>query len=116
MSAYLLSYDKGQLALLSSATRTNTAHEALIYGTNGSIRIPDWWHAQKLIVNVSGKESETLDIPHLGNGYAHEAIEVAQCLRAGKLESETISLNESLSIIKVMDTIRAQWGLKYPSE
>ncbi|MBA3868021.1 MAG: Gfo/Idh/MocA family oxidoreductase [Anaerolineae bacterium] len=115
-SAYLLGYDKGQIALLSSASRTNTAHEALIYGTDGSIRIPDWWHAQKLIVNVNGKPSETLDIPHLGKGYAHEAIEVAECLRAGKLESATMSLDESLSITRTMDTIRAQWGLKYPSE
>ncbi len=115
-SAYLLSYDDGQLALLSSAGRTNTIHEALIYGTDGYIHIPDWWHAQKLILNVNGKPPETLDIPHLGNGYAHEAIEVAQCLRAGKLESATISLDESLSIIQTMDTIRAQWGLTYPSE
>jgi len=115
-SAYLLGYDKGQIALLSSATRTNTAHEAIIYGTDGSIRIPDWWHAQKLILSVNGKAPETLDIPHLGNGYAHEAIEVAQCLQAGKLESAAMSLDESLSIMRTMDTIRAQWGLKYPSE
>lgn len=115
-TAIVLSYDQGQLALLSSATRTNTVHEALIYGTDGYIRIPDWWHAQKLILNVNGKPSETLDIPHLGNGYGHEAIEVAQCLRMGKLESATMSLDESLSIIRTMDTIRAEWGLKYPSE
>jgi predicted dehydrogenase len=115
-SAYLLSYDQGQLALLSSASRTNTAHEAIIYGTEGSIRIPDWWHAQKLILTVNGKSPETMDIPHLGNGYPHEAIEVAQCLRAGKLESAGMSLDESLSLIRTMDTIRAQWGLKYPSD
>ncbi len=115
-NAILFSYDKGQLALLSSASRTNTAHEAIIYGTDGSIRIPDWWHGQKLIVNVNGKPSETLDIPHLGNGYPHEAIEVATCVRAGKIESETMPLDESLAIIRTMDTIRSQWRLKYPSE
>ncbi len=115
-NAILFSYDQGQLALLSSANRTNTAHEAIIYGTDGSIRIPDWWHGQKLILNVNDKPTETLDIPHLGNGYPHEAIEVAACVRAGKIESETMPLDESLAIIQTMDTIRSQWGLKYPSE
>lgn len=114
--AIVLGYNQGQLALLSAATRTNTIHQALIYGTEGSIHIPDWWHAQKLTLSVSGKAPETFDIPHLGNGYAHEAIEVAQCLRAGKLESAIMPLDETLSIIRTMDTIRTQWGLKYPTE
>ena len=115
-AAIVFSYDKGQLALLSTATRTNTAHEALIYGTEGSIRLPDWWHGQQIILNVNGKPTETIDIPHLGNGYPHEAIEVAACVRAGKHESATMPLDESLTIIRTMDTIRAGWGLKYPSD
>lgn len=115
-NAIVFSYEQGQLALLSSASRTNTAHEAIIYGTDGSIRIPDWWHGQKLILNVNGKPTETFDIPHLGNGYPHEAIEVANCVRAGKIESDTMPLDESLTIIQTMDTIRSQWGLKYPTE
>ena len=36
------------------------------------------------------------------------------CLRAGKLESDIMPLDESLSIIKTMDVARAQWGLEYP--
>ncbi|MBI1281127.1 MAG: gfo/Idh/MocA family oxidoreductase [Anaerolineaceae bacterium] len=115
-NAIVFSYDQGQLALLSSASRTNTAHEAIIYGTDGSIRIPDWWHGQKLIVSTNGKPTETLDVPHLGNGYPHEAIEVAACVRAGKIESNTMPLDESLTIMQTMDTIRSQWGLKYPTE
>lgn len=114
-AAIVLSYDKGQLALLSTAIRTNTAHEALIYGTDGYIRIPDWWHANRLILNKGGKE-QTFDVPHDGNGYGHEAAEVARCVRAGKLESDTMSLDETLAIMQTMDAIRAQWGLKYPSD
>jgi predicted dehydrogenase len=115
-NAILLNYDKGQLALLSSATRTNTLHEATIYGTDGYICIPDWWHAQKVILAVNGKAPETLDIPHLGNGYPHEAMEVAACVQSGQIESKTMPLDESLTIVRTMDTIRAQWGLQYPSE
>ena len=41
---------------------------------------------------------------------------VGECLRAGKLESETMPLDETRAIVALMDRIRAQWGLKYPME
>ncbi|MEZ4670250.1 MAG: Gfo/Idh/MocA family oxidoreductase [Anaerolineae bacterium] len=115
-SAMLLSYGKGQIALLSSATRTSTAHEAVIYGTEGYIRIPDWWHANRFTVTVSGYAPQTYEVPHDGNGYCHEAAEVGTCLRGGKLESDTMPLGETLDIMETMDIIRTQWGLKYPTE
>lgn len=114
-SAYLLGYTGGQLALLSSATRTNTPHEAVIIGTEGRIHIPDWWHGEKLTI-IKNNQQETLELPLTGNGYNYEAAEVARCLRAGLLESDTMPLDETLSIMKTMDTIRAQWGLVYPQE
>jgi predicted dehydrogenase len=115
-SAYLFSYAGGQLALLSSATRTNTMHEARIYGTDGMIRIADWWHAQGLTLKVNGKPEEVIDLPLTGNGYNYEATEVGNCVRADKLESDVMPLDETLSIMGTLDAIRAQWGLKYPME
>jgi hypothetical protein len=50
------------------------------------------------------------------NGYQYQAIEVANCVRAGQLESALMPLDESLQIMATMDTIRAQWGLTYPME
>ena len=38
------------------------------------------------------------------------------CLRAGKLESDVMPLDETLAIMRTLDHIRAQWGLKYPME
>ena len=48
--------------------------------------------------------------------YQYEAAEVMRCLRAGKLESDIMPLEESLRIMKTLDEIRKQWGLKYPME
>jgi hypothetical protein len=39
-----------------------------------------------------------------------------RCIRAGKPESETMSLSESLLIMETMDRIRAQNGFLYPGE
>ena len=66
--------------------------------------------------NVAGKDPEHVEIPFRGNGYENEAIEVMRCLREGKMESDIMPLAESLSIMETMDSMRAQWGLKYPME
>ncbi len=114
-SAYLLGYSQGQLALLSSAVRTQTPHTAVINGTDGTITVNDWWHGRGYTLTRGGK-TEVVDLPFEGNGYNYEAAEVMACLHAGKLESEVMMLDESLEIMRTMDVMRAQWGLVYPME
>ncbi|HCQ03901.1 MAG TPA: dehydrogenase, partial [Candidatus Latescibacteria bacterium] len=57
-----------------------------------------------------------IEPPRIGNGYNYEAIEVGRCLRAGKLESGTMPLDETLAVIKTLDTVREEIGLKYPMD
>jgi len=51
-----------------------------------------------------------------GHGYQFELEAVTRCLQSGKLEHESMPLDETLAIMEVMDDIRRQWGLVYPSE
>ena len=116
-SAFILGYEGGEMAVLTTAVRTNTPHEAFILGTNGRIKIPSpWWYPKTMTISVNGKADEEIHLPYEGNGYNYEAAELMTCLRTGKLESDTMPLDESLQIMHTMDEIRAQWGLKYPME
>jgi len=116
-SAMVLGYPKGQLAVLSCAVRTQTPQQATIIGDKGIIRIHSpFWCATTATASIEGKEDQTVKMPHKGNGFEYEAQEVMQCLRAGKLESDIMPLDETLAIMRTMDQIRTQWGLKYPME
>jgi predicted dehydrogenase len=64
----------------------------------------------------ANQEPTIIARPYEGNGYQFEAAEVMACLRAGKLESDLMPLDETLSIMQTLDALRAQWGLTYPSE
>ncbi len=109
-------YPQGRLAMLSCAVRTGTTGEARIFGTEGSIHIHSpFWQATRLTFK-SGEKEEVIELPLEGNGFNYEAAEVMHCVRAGKLESATMPLDETLSLMKTLDEIRAQWGLKYPME
>lgn len=114
--AYIFRYENGELAVLTSAVTTNTPQEARIMGTEGSIYVPNFWQATSLRLEIPGMEPENVELPSSGNGYNFEALEVMRCLRAGKQESDTMPLAESLEIAEIMDRIRANWGLKYPME
>ena len=115
-SAFLLQYPGGELAVLSCAVRTGTAVEARIFGTEGSILLHGpFFKCGALTVNRGGEE-EHIDLPLEGNGYNYEAAEVGRCLRAGLKESDVMPLDETLALMELMDSIRAQWGLSYPME
>lgn len=118
-SALVFRYGAGQLAQLSCAIRTTTHHEASVFGTEGRVRLHSpWWRGTTLTFwrspGVEGGETETL--PFAGNGYNYEAAEAMACIRAGKLESSVMPLDETLQLMETLDVIRAQWGLRYPME
>ena len=115
-AAVILAHEKGQIAVLSTAIRLDTAHEAILIGTTGRIRIhAPWWRPAALTISREGAADETVGFPFEGNGYQFEAAEVMNSMRRGELESRVMPLDETLSIMKTLDAIRAQWGLKYPN-
>ena len=112
-----LVHPSGALANFVATLRADPPRDAVIAGSEGWIRIhPLLNEPETLSRGTGGTIEETIHLPHIGNGYAHEAIEVMACLRDGKLESDIMPLDESLTIMQTLDDIRAQWGLQYAAD
>lgn len=109
-------YEDGKAACLNGAIRLQLDNEARIYGTKGSIRIPDFFMARKAELHLHGEAVETFEYKGERKGYAFEAEEAGRCLREGLTESPDMPLAETLAIMRTMDGIRRQWGLVYPCE
>jgi dihydrodiol dehydrogenase / D-xylose 1-dehydrogenase (NADP) len=115
-NSVVLGYDRGELAILISAVRTDTPKEARIVGTEGTIYIAaPFWKSTSATLMLQDK-SITAEERYQGTGMQYEIDEVSACVRAGKTESERMPPHETLGIMKTMDAIRKQWGLKYPGE
>lgn len=112
----LLDFGEQRTAMLSASVRTRTVNDAWIYGETGCIHLPNFVFGRSATLNQYGKFSYTYSPDVVGNGYGYEAEEVVQCVRAGKACSPSMSMEESLAIMRVMDQIRAQGGLRYPFE
>jgi predicted dehydrogenase len=116
-ASVVLEHEGGRLANLSIGIRTTTPQEATIMGTEGYVRIhAPWWRPKSMTISKPGTEDETVKPPVSGNGFNYEAAEVMRCLASGKTESDVMPLDETLSVMRTMDSIRAVWGLSYPGE
>lgn len=111
----LLKYKNAQIAVLSSAIKLEKPADAYIYGTKGSIYIPEFYQADKLIIRTNDSE-KILPFAYDGNGFEGEIREVCKCINNGKTQSETLPLDESIKMIELMDLIRKQVGLVYPMD
>ncbi|MBH1940289.1 Gfo/Idh/MocA family oxidoreductase [Mobilitalea sibirica] len=113
----IFKYKEGILADLSSSVAVNTGKDAVIVGDKGKIVVPNFWMAETaMLYDAENNLVESFSEPFAVNGYVYEAEEVNRCLREGKLESEVVPLKDTLDIMKIMDEIRADWGLTYPQE
>lgn len=116
-AAIVLHHPGGRLACLSTAVTTLTPREAVVMGTEGQLRIHSpWFHPRVMTWSRPGVADEVIEVPFEGNGYRYEAEEVARCLRAGRTESAVMPLDESVALMRTMDTLRKSWKVRYPGE
>ena len=102
--AMVFSHPGGEMALLSCAITLNTSLDAMLIGERGSIWIhPPFWKAKAMTLTCEDGRQELLEFPFEGLGYQFEAIEFMDCLRSGRVESEIMPLDETLSIMKTLD-------------
>ena len=108
----LLGYQDGRSATLQISFRLPLPGNARIYGTEGWIDIPPrFHHPDRLVLHRAGQEPVTEELPPAGAGYALEFIEVGECLQAGRQESATMPLADTLVVQAVLQQAADQLGV-----
>jgi len=88
-----------------------------VFGTAGWIDVlPRFHHPDTIVLHRNGAEAETIARPHIGGGYAHELIEVGDCLRAGATESGTMPLSDTLAVQEVLQQAAEQLGVRHTED
>ena len=115
-SAVVLGYKSGALAVLTSSAAVQTFNEARVFGTKGRARLEEpFWKADQLSTYIEHQEQHYV-LPREDWGYQYQLEEVHRCMRAGEIESPGMPHADTMTILTIMDTLRAQWGMKYPGE
>jgi predicted dehydrogenase len=117
-TSVILQYDDGAHAVVTTTLEVAGPNRAVIVGTDARIEIDATFYAPTTftLIGRDGTVIERFDEPHEGRGMQFEVAEVMRGIRAGKLESDVLPLDETLAIMDTLDEIRRQIGLVYAGE
>lgn len=108
----ILQYESAQ-AVLHAGLVSASDMKATISGTLGRIDINSaWFMTEGYSIFIDGHE-EKFNIPNIGKGYAHEAIECHTCIKNNQIESSLWSHQNSLDLSKITEEVRIQIGLEF---
>ena len=117
MESISLSYADGRMANLQAGCLTLNDRQGIISGTEGYIRVDnvncpevvEVWRNYKLVDTVKCS-------PNMVNGYEYQVLECKRCLEQGLLESPMMPHAETLAVMRQMDSLRREWGVRYPMD
>lgn len=113
----LLGYDDGRSGALTISIRNQSPGSARIFGTTGWIDVmPRFHHPTTIVLTRDGYEPETITRTVTGGGYAHELIEVTDCVLAGATESAVMPLQDTLDVQAILEEAGRQLGATYSED
>lgn len=106
----ILDYPNGQQATIYTTILALTAISARITGTEGRLEVNGPF-LRPTSFTVTRRDGIRWDFNmDVQNGFQYEVAEFARCVASGALESPTLSLDDTLGVMRLMDEIGRQIG------
>lgn len=109
----------GGVAALTASMTSHSPRAASIATDTGRIDLPQPFHHPPYAVWTAtdgSTERIEADAPVLGSGLGNEAAHVMSCLAEGRLESPWVPHEQTLALLRVMDTVREQIGVRFAAD
>jgi len=113
----LLLYDDGRMAVLNSGIHGKSDSQGVFYGSKGCMIVENINNPEAIkIYDTEANLVREIKVPEQISGYEYEILETISCIEEGKSECPSMPHAETLKMMRVMDELRASWGMKYPEE
>jgi predicted dehydrogenase len=113
-------YKNGAMAQLFSSFTTHLPIEAYINGTKGNLKLTSRFYEPSCRIELyrePGEEAQAIPVKkEKGFGYQYEARHVNECLKKGLMESPVMTHQDTLLLMKTLDTIRKTAGIAYAAD
>lgn len=115
-TAMILSYDDGRQAVLHCALDTAGSNRAVVLGTTGAIELDRVWYTPTTLTRYDREwnvvEQYRADVTTRGMQFQAAELEA----RVAGAAPTSLSIDESVAIMGVLDEVRSLIGLRYPGE
>ena len=111
----MIRYEDGKMASMFTTIYTLTDRTGYVYGREGILEVRNINNPEAIRVWSADRNGPSVvkeyQIPDQISGYEYEVSACARAIREGKIECPEMPHDETLEIMRQMDTIRAQFGL-----
>ena len=116
--ATIFHYASGAIATTLSSSDSAGPNRATVVGTKGRIDIDRVWYSPTTfrVYDSTNAVIETFDGAVEGRGMQFQAEEAERLIAAGLTAGDIMPPAQSVEIMQTLDEVRAQIGLRYPSE
>ena len=91
--------------------------QGIIYGTKGFAVVENINNFESIAVyDRQYKKVASYKCPKQISGYEYEVEACIEAIKCGQIECAQMPHSETLRVMRIMDEIRSQWGMKYPCE
>lgn len=112
-----LTYQDGKQAVLSSNMLAISDRRGVFYGSNGYIEVENINNFESITVyDKDRKVINKINAPKQFTGYEYEVEACLEALDKGALECPQMPHAETIRVMKMMDSLRREWGIRYPFE
>lgn len=116
-TSMIFTYQGGAQSVLTTTMIEQTPCRAVVAGLHGWLEIDRTFYnpASMRVVLNDGTVTQYPN-SYTGHGLREQAESFKQLVQSGKVQSEILSWQDTIDIMKTMDAVREQIGLKYPFE
>jgi predicted dehydrogenase len=116
-TSMIFTYESGAQSVLTTTMIEQTPCRAVVAGLHGWLEIDrTFYNPASMRVILNDGSVTQYPSTYTGHGLREQAESFKQLVQSGKLESEILSWQDTIDIMKTMDAVREQIGLKYPFE
>ncbi len=117
MNSITLVFEGGKMAVLHSDMLAQTDRQGVISGDKGYLEVQNINNCEEIrVFGLNRKLTARYTVPKQISGYEYEVLACKKAIEAGKTECEEMPHAESLRVMKLLDEVRSQWGMKFPCE
>lgn len=115
--AVILTYRDNRQATFHASMLTATDQLGVIYGTEGYLEAEAINNIQRITVyDPKRRPVRTIPVPPQLTGYEYEILACRDALQEGRLSCPEMPHEETIRMMELMDTLRGQWGVRFPFE
>ena len=116
-NAVSFTFSDGVLANIQSSACCVNDNQGILCGTEGYLIIDNINNPQTVRVYARDRVFiEEIAVPRQITGYEYQFLACQEAIEKGLTETPYMPLDETLYIMKLMDTLRFKWGVRYPMD